>query len=124
MWWPTRRKNSPPRSRKRSSNGAKLSERPTSGRIKRSAWPNTVPAIPQFRRGCHCRDGCGSVASLLRDLAGRLSPHKLVGEQAVVGFQLLLRLEQPGFDIEQFRIFEPGLAHGQRARSDLADVLE
>ena len=60
-----------------------------------------------------------------RRLGGtRLSPHELVGEQPVVGFQLLLRLEQPGFDIEQFCIFEPGLAHGQRARSDLADVLE
>src|SRR5262249_22976756 len=50
--------------------------------------------------------------------------HKLIGEQVVVGLELLLGLEQAGLDIEPFGVLEVVGREPQVARRDLADVIE
>src|SRR5689334_18247034 len=52
------------------------------------------------------------------------SLHELIGKEAIIGFKLLIWLEQPGLDIETFRFLERIRSEPQVARRDLADVLE
>src|SRR6266545_3729152 len=103
------------------------------------AWTDADPRT-QKRAAQACRVGkiacraCSAWARRRRDFAPaasprlaplptlRISAHIFVGGEAVIGFQLLLRLEQPGADIEQLGILQVGLADDRRARGALADL--
>src|SRR5262245_25689175 len=52
------------------------------------------------------------------------SLHELIREEAIVGLQRLVRLEQPGLDVEALRLLERLRGEPQVARCNLADILE
>src|SRR5262245_37413066 len=76
-------------------------------------FPESKTWMPDTRPGMASRESCVCV-----------SLHELVGEEAVVRLERLVRLEQSCLDVESLRLLERSRGEPQVARRDLADVLK